>query len=53
MQRLKRFGGLIVIIIVVEGLGGLSALFAGDIKQVYANLVLPPLAPPNYLFGIV
>lgn len=53
MQRLKHLGGLIFSILAVEGIGGLSALFAGDIKQVYANLTLPPLAPPNYLFGIV
>ncbi|MBU5889804.1 tryptophan-rich sensory protein, partial [Vibrio cholerae O1] len=40
-------------IIVVEAIGSLSGILAGDIKSIYNNLHLPPLAPPDYLFGIV
>lgn len=40
-------------IIVVEAIGSLSGILAGDIKSIYNNLQLPPLAPPDYLFGIV
>lgn len=44
---------LLVFIIVVEGIGSLSALFAGNIQQHYNSLTLPVLSPPDYLFGIV
>lgn len=44
---------LIVFILIIELIGGLSALFAGDIKGIYNNLHLPFLSPPAYLFGIV
>ncbi|MFL2081714.1 TspO/MBR family protein [Latilactobacillus sakei] len=45
--------GLLLFIMVIEAIGGLSGLFAGDIKGIYNGLSLPPLAPPDYLFGIV
>lgn len=44
---------LIIWIVAIQIIGGLSALFAGDIKNIYTHLSLPPLSPPNYLFGIV
>ncbi len=44
---------IIIFIIAVEAIGGLSSLLAGDIKSIYNSLSLPPLAPPDYLFGIV
>jgi len=44
---------LLVFILVIEIIGGLSALLAGNIKQIYNGLNLPVLSPPTYLFGIV
>lgn len=44
---------LLLFIVGVEVLGSLSSLFAGNIKEIYNSLSLPPLAPPDYLFGIV
>ncbi|WP_311407254.1 TspO/MBR family protein [Liquorilactobacillus uvarum] len=44
---------LALFIIVVELIGSLSAFFAGDIKKIYNNLRLPPLSPPDFVFGIV
>lgn len=45
--------GVISALVIVELIGGLSGLFAGDIKGIYNGLNLPPLAPPDYLFGLV
>ncbi|MFT8725411.1 TspO/MBR family protein [Liquorilactobacillus nagelii] len=44
---------LFIFIIVIELIGSLSAVFAGDIKTIYSHLSLPVLSPPTYLFGIV
>lgn len=44
---------LVIFILIIEIVGGLSALFAGDIKGIYNNLNLPAFSPPDYLFGIV
>ncbi|TOZ06659.1 TspO/MBR family protein [Leuconostoc pseudomesenteroides] len=44
---------LVGMVVVVEAIGGLSALLAGDIKQIYNQLVQPPLSPPDFVFGIV
>lgn len=44
---------LICFILGVEILGSLSSLFAGNIKAIYNALSLPPLSPPDYIFGIV
>lgn len=44
---------LIISVFAVEIIGSLSALFAGNIKQIYNELQLPVLSPPDYLFGIV
>ncbi|GAB5051736.1 TspO/MBR family protein [Pediococcus ethanolidurans] len=44
---------LLFFIVGVEVLGSLSSLFTGNIKEIYNSLSLPPLAPPDYLFGIV
>ena len=52
-KKLKALGQLILFIVGIELIGGLSGLLAGDIKGIYNNLKLPPLAPPDYLFGIV
>ncbi|MGY3736844.1 TspO/MBR family protein [Lactococcus taiwanensis] len=52
-SHLKTFLYFIAFILIVEGIGALSSLFAGDIKSIYNNMKLPPLAPPDYLFGIV
>lgn len=34
-------------------LGFISAFLSGDQKAVYDSLVLPPYAPPSWLFGVV
>ena len=49
-KKLKALGQLILFIVGIELIGGLSGLLAGDIKGIYNNLKLPPLAPPDYLY---
>ena len=44
---------LLIAVLAVEIIGSLSALFSGNIKSIYNSLNLPPLAPPDSLFGIV
>ena len=44
---------VLLFILVVEAVGFLSSLLAGDISGVYAALIKPPLAPPGIVFGIV
>ncbi|KRM93030.1 TspO/MBR family protein [Loigolactobacillus rennini] len=44
---------LLAIIIVVEALGMLSALLAGNIRVTYLHFALPQFSPPASLFGIV
>lgn len=44
---------LILFVVLIELLGGLSSAFAGNIKLKYNALDLPPLSPPDYVFGIV
>lgn len=51
-KKLKALGQLILFIVGIELIGGLSGLLAGDIKGIYNNLKLPPLAPPDYLLGL-
>lgn len=43
----------IIIVLVVEGIGWLSGLLAGDIATKYNHLTQPVLSPPSYVFGIV
>lgn len=52
-SKIKSLTYLILFIVGIEIIGGLSSFFAGNIKEIYNNLILPPLAPPDYLFGIV
>lgn len=52
-KRSFNWKALLLFIVGVEVLGSLSSLFAGNIKEIYNSLSLPPLAPPDYLFGIV
>lgn len=49
----KGIFSLIIFIVIVELLGSLSSAFAGNIKLKYNVLNLPPLSPPDYVFGIV
>ncbi|WP_252902687.1 TspO/MBR family protein [Paucilactobacillus hokkaidonensis] len=44
---------LIISIVGINLIGGLSAVFAGDIASKYAQLTKPPLSPPPPTFGIV
>lgn len=52
-SKIKSLTYLLLFIVGIEIIGGLSGFFAGNIKEIYNNLILPPLAPPDYLFGIV
>ncbi|GEL16068.1 TspO/MBR family protein [Pediococcus cellicola] len=52
-KRTFRWKAFLLFVVGVQILGSLSGLFAGNIKAVYNALSLPPLAPPDYLFGIV
>lgn len=52
-NKLKPILLAIVFILAVEAIGALSGVLAGDIKGIYNKLELPPLAPPDFLFGIV
>ncbi|KRM95259.1 sensory protein [Liquorilactobacillus aquaticus DSM 21051] len=52
-SKYSSFFKVMLFIVIVEMIGSLSALFAGDIKKVYNNLQLPALAPPDFIFGIV
>ncbi|MDR0952236.1 MAG: tryptophan-rich sensory protein [Oscillospiraceae bacterium] len=49
----KKWFLLPIFIVVIEGLGYLSAVLSGDVGKKYAALELPPLAPPGKVFGIV
>lgn len=44
---------LIVWILVVETIGALSGMLAGDIQEKYNSLQLPVLSPPDVVFGPV
>lgn len=44
---------LILSIVVVELIGSLSGLLAGNIRGIYTSLKLPPLSPPAAVFGPV
>nr|WP_290123547.1 TspO/MBR family protein [Liquorilactobacillus satsumensis] len=52
-SKRKQFLSLLLTVLVVEAIGSLSALFAGNIKQTYLSLKLPLFSPPASLFGIV
>ena len=45
---------LVVNLLISLGVGAASALFTmNNMKAVYADLNLPPLSPPAWVFGIV
>ncbi|WP_125982740.1 TspO/MBR family protein [Loigolactobacillus iwatensis] len=54
-MRLKQINWpyLVAAIVIMEIIGGLSSLLAGNITSIYAQLSKPPLAPPGNVFGIV
>lgn len=43
----------IISILIALGVGGLSALITRDSMNIYDRIVMPPLAPPGFLFPIV
>lgn len=43
---------ILVSIALAEGVGLLSALFAGNIGEVYRSLDQPPLSPPGWVFPV-
>ncbi|GEP19505.1 TspO/MBR family protein [Pediococcus argentinicus] len=53
IHKTHRWIYLVLTIILVELIGGLSGILAGNIRSDYLALQLPPLAPPAGLFGIV
>ncbi len=44
---------LLAIILITELAGVLSSLSSGNVGQIYASLIKPPLSPPGWLFGVV
>lgn len=44
---------LLIFVVSAELVGALSALFAGDFKAFYAEIIRPPLSPPAIVFPIV
>lgn len=51
-MKVKDFFGVVFSVLISEGIGFLSSLFAGDLKASYATFTKPVLAPPDWLFGI-
>lgn len=49
MKKLLRY---VISVIIALGVGGLSALIVGDSTKIYGELLLPPLAPPSWLFPV-
>lgn len=49
----KHWKGLIISIIVVEVVGIMSGFLAENASEIYGKLTLPPLSPPDWLFGVV
>ncbi|MDE6034759.1 MAG: tryptophan-rich sensory protein [Ruminococcus sp.] len=52
---MKKFSltDLLIFIVSAELIGTLSALFAGDFKAFYSEILQPPLSPPAIVFPIV
>ncbi len=44
---------LIISIVFAELVGAVSALFAGDFRGLYTELIQPSLAPPSWVFPVV
>ncbi|KRK49131.1 tryptophan-rich sensory protein [Secundilactobacillus kimchicus JCM 15530] len=44
---------LLLFVIMTEAVGIVSSLFSGNVKQIYNSLLLPPLSPPDFIFGPV
>ncbi|MDQ0362319.1 TspO/MBR family protein [Breznakia pachnodae] len=51
-MKVRDFFGVVFSVLISEGIGFLSSLFAGDLKASYATFTKPVLAPPDWLFGI-
>ena len=52
---MKKFSltDLLIFVVSAELVGALSALFAGDFKVFYAEIIRPPLSPPAIVFPII
>lgn len=52
---MKKFSltDLLIFVVSAELVGALSALFAGDFKAFYTEIIRPPLSPPAVVFPIV
>ena len=44
---------LIINLIISLGVGGLSSFLTSGSMDIYSSIILPPFAPPSYLFPIV
>ncbi|MFV0395258.1 MAG: TspO/MBR family protein [Coprobacillaceae bacterium] len=49
----QHWKGLLISIFIAEAVGAISGFLTGDTRSFYTSLVLPPLAPPGWLFGVV
>jgi benzodiazapine receptor len=52
MKKINWFQ-LLLIVMSTELVGILGSIFSGNIGQIYASFIKPPLSPPGWLFGIV
>ncbi len=52
MKKINWFQ-LLLIVMATELIGILGSIFSGNIGQIYASFIKPPLSPPGWLFGIV
>lgn len=52
---MKKFSltDLLIFVVSAELVGALSALFAGDFKAFYSEIIRPPLSPPAIVFPVV
>lgn len=53
MKKFKQFIGMTASILIMEGIGILSAVLAGDIAGKYDSLIKVPLSLPAFVFGPV
>lgn len=52
---MKKFNltDLLIFVVSAELIGALSALFAGNFKSFYSEIIQPPLSPPAIVFPVV
>ncbi len=44
---------IVVLVLITELAGFISSFLSGNVREIYAVLMKPPLSPPAWLFGVV